>query len=291
MQQRPPARLKPGVLELLVCVPALKAGHLDIRIIIMIQMVICSCSYLWSVFVFQGSVLINSKMVRHMKNTQTFHKLKSTTVFCINCAATLLTSNFRANMSTQLDSSPCPSLCVTCPEECSAEKYCSMLKPETGGKPHSDCYIKLNLLTTSVWGHWVIPQDTLQTPANKSCPHIVPSYSAPLGSTNSRMTLQRWMCGRSWRTPGQISMKRLPLCTASQTWGVCWRGWKRCLKRRRSWKVDKSVLSWCILIFISFQTLRSLWWFLFFCFFYPAVTLVLSFQSFCKEAGPCISGG
>lgn len=141
VQQRPPARLKPGVLELLVCVPALKAGHPDIRIIIMIQMVICSCSYLWSVFVFQGSVLINSKMVRHMKNTQTFHKLKSTTVFCINCAATLLTSNFRANMSTQLDSSPCPSLCVTCPEECSAEKYCSMLKPETGGKPHSDCYI------------------------------------------------------------------------------------------------------------------------------------------------------
>lgn len=80
MQHRPPAILKPGVLELLVCVPALKAGHPDIRIIIMIQMVICSCSYLWSVFVFQGSVLINSKMVRHMKNTQTFHKLKSTTV-------------------------------------------------------------------------------------------------------------------------------------------------------------------------------------------------------------------
>lgn len=69
-----------------------------------------------------------------MKNTQTqltFHKLKNTSVFCINCAATLLTSNFRANVSTQLDSSPRPSLCVTCPEECSAEKYCSMLKPET----------------------------------------------------------------------------------------------------------------------------------------------------------------
>lgn len=86
-------------------------------------------------------------------------------------------------------------------------------------------------------GSSVVPQDTLQTQAYDLCPHLIPTYPKPLGSPNSRMTLQRWTCGRSWRRHDQMNMRRLPLCMASQTWGVCSGGWKRFLKRRRKVKV------------------------------------------------------
>lgn len=77
----------------------------------------------------------------------------------------------------------------------------------------------------------------LQTPAYDTYPHNVASYPGP-GSQNSRMTPQRWMYGRSWRMLDQMSTRRLPLCMASQIWGVCWGGWRRYQKRRRNVKVS-----------------------------------------------------
>lgn len=83
---------------------------------------------------------------------------------------------------------------------------------------------------------WVVPQDMLQTPAYDTYLHNVASYPGP-GSQSSRMTPQKWMYGRSWRRPDQMSTRRLPSCMASQIWGVCWGGWRRYQKRKRNVKV------------------------------------------------------
>ena len=68
-------------------------------------------------------------------------------------------------------------------------------------------------------------------------PPSLTSVSGTWPGSTSRRTFQRSMFGRSWRTPGQTSTRRSPSPTASQTWGVCSRGWRRQRRWRRRARV------------------------------------------------------